>query len=150
MTDTCDTPLASATESADPAIPAVPELPAERAMEDAARCRAVEDALFRRACGYKMAVRKTYKIKRIEYDSDTGKKILEQESLESGTEEEHVPADFRVCTYFLNNRDPERWREHPQATDMGDIAGLVDYPPMESLPKPWDELDRSDSEGDVP
>ncbi len=97
--------------------------------EDAARCRAVEDAIFRRACGYEVPLRKTYKVKRIEYDSMTGKKISEREELETGIEEEHVPADVRVGAYFLNNRDPARWREHPEALS-DDADGIVDYPDM--------------------
>ncbi len=98
-------------------------------VEDMARCRAVEDALFRRACGYEVPVRKTYKVKRIEYDSMTGKKVSEREELEIGMEEEHVPPDVRVCAYFLNNRDPSRWREHPTVV-AEDTDGAVDYPDM--------------------
>ncbi len=99
--------------------------------EDIARCRAVEEALFRRACGYKVTVKKTYKVKRIEYDETTGKKLSEREELECGIEEEHVPADVRVCAYYLNNRDPARWREHPADASDGEPDGVVEYPPME-------------------
>ena len=109
--------------------------PEEQLAEDKARCRAVEDALFRRACGYEVPLRKIYKVKRTEYDSVTGKKVSEREELETGIEEAHVPADVRVGAYYLNNRDPSRWREHPEALSE-DLDGLVDFPDMEELASP--------------
>ncbi len=95
--------------------------------EDIIRCRAVEEALFRRACGYVQPLKKSMKVKRIEYDADTGKKISEREELETGVEEEHIPADLRVCAYYLNNRDPARWRDHPDAL-TNELGGIVAYP----------------------
>jgi hypothetical protein len=98
----------------------------------------VEDALYRRACGYKVKLKKSFKVKRVEYDSDTGKKISEREDLEAGFEEIHIPADVRVCAYYLNNRDPARWREHPKEEGEEDAVyeGTVAYPPMAALPEP--------------
>lgn len=55
--------------------------------KDSLRCRRVEDALYRRACGYKVRLKKSFKVKRVDYDSDTGKKISEREDLEAGFEE---------------------------------------------------------------
>ena len=81
---------------------------------DAARCGRVEEALYRRARGYKVKLKKSFKIKVVEYDPDTGKKVREGEDLRDGFEEVHIPADVRVCAYYLNNRDPARWREHPR------------------------------------
>lgn len=101
--------------------------------KDALRCRRVEDALYRRACGYKVKLKKSFKVKRVEYDSDTGKKISEREDLEAGFEEVHIPADVRVCAYYLNNRDPTRWREHPK-DESELLGGVVDYPSMEEAP----------------
>lgn len=109
--------------------------PKQQMAEDKARCRAVEDALFRRACGYEVPLRKIYKVKRTEYDSVTGKKIYEREELETGIEEEHVPADVRVGAYYLNNRDPSRWREHPEA--FSEVSeGVVEFPGMEKTTTP--------------
>ena len=110
---------------------------------DAARCRRVEDALYRRACGYKVRVKKSFKVKSVDYDRDTGKKISEREDLREGFEEVHVPADIRVSAYYLNNRDPARWREHP-AVEEEALGGMVDYPPMEALTPP------PDGEGEEP
>ena len=109
---------------------------------DAARCKRVEDALYRRACGYKVKLKKSYKVKTVEYDHDTGKKLCEREDLKDGFEEVHIPADVRVCAYYLNNRSPGRWREHPAEAEEKALGGLVDYPPMEELALP------SDGEGD--
>ncbi len=103
---------------------------AEREEQDAARCQRVEDALYRRACGYKVKLKKSFKVKRVDYDSDTGKKISEREELEAGFEEVHIPADVRICAYYLNNRDPARWREHPKEEEEL-WGGVVAYPPME-------------------
>lgn len=108
------------------------------AAQDATRCKRVEDALYRRACGYKVKLKKSYKVKTVEYDRDTGKKLEEREDLRAGFEEVHIPADVRVCAYYLNNRDPVRWQEHPKE-DSGEMAcGVVEYPDMEEITSPAD------------
>lgn len=122
-------------ESADSAVSDLDRL----AAKDESRCSRVEDALYRRACGYKVKLKKTYKVKRAEFDADTGKKVSEREDLETGFEEVHIPADVRVCAYYLNNRDPSRWREHPKDGEE-ELGGVVAYPPME-------EADGADGEG---
>ena len=106
-----------------PSDPAVPQ--------DVTRCKRVEDALYRRACGYKVKLKKSYKVKTVEYDRDTGKKLEEREDLRDGFEEVHIPADVRVCAYYLNNRDPKRWREHPGEAGEEMLGGVVEYPPMD-------------------
>ena len=103
------------------------------AKQDATRCKRVEDALYRRACGYKVKLKKSYKVKTVEYDRDTGKKLAEREDLRDGFEEVHIPADVRVCAYYLNNRSPTRWREHPAETVERALDGVVGYPDMESI-----------------
>ena len=101
----------------------------DRSKRDSTRCRKVEDALYRRACGYKVKLKKSFKVKNVEYDRDTGKKVSEREDLREGFEEVHIPADVRVCAYYLNNRDPNRWQEHPK--EEGDAPmGVVAYPAM--------------------
>lgn len=101
--------------------------------KDTTRCRRVEDALYRRACGYKVKLRKSFKVKTAEYDHDTGKKVAEREDLKDGFEEVHIPADVRVCAYYLNNRDPARWREHPKEEGEEALGGVVAYPEMEEV-----------------
>lgn len=94
--------------------PSRPELSRDPAADVRQNSR-VERALVRRACGYKVALRKTFKVKRVEYDPDTGKKVAEVETLVPGTDEVHVPADLRASAYWLNNRDPQHWKEDPAA-----------------------------------
>lgn len=94
------------------------------------RIERVERAVVRRATGYQVPLKKTFKVKRVTYDPTTGKKIAEEEVLELGMEEVHVPGDLRAAAYYLNNRAPERWREHPSeseaTTSMGGIVLLPD------------------------
>ena len=96
---------------------------------DALRCRLVEDSLYRRARGYKVKLKKSFKVKVVEYDPDTGKKAAEREDLKDGFEEVHIPADVRVCAYYLNNRDPGRWQEHPKEENP-EAVGMVEFPPL--------------------
>ena len=109
-----------------------PELDA-RALQDERRSAKVEDALYRRACGYKVKLKKSFKVKVVEYDPDTGKKVGEREDLKDGFEEVHVPADVRVCAYYLNNRDPARWREHPGDGAEALENGVVEFPELAEL-----------------
>lgn len=110
---------------------------------DAARSRRVEDAIYRRARGYKVSVRKTYKVKRVEYDPETGKKTCEREELQAGTDEVVVPADVRACAYWLVNRSPARWQEHPAPDASVDalIGGTVEFPPLKEADDPGDTPD---------
>ena len=100
---------------------------------DARLCQKVEDAICRRARGYKVALKKTYKVKRVDYDPDTGKKTCEREDLVVGVDEVHVPADLRAGTYWLNNRNPERWREHPDSEECLDSMGFVEIPAVQEM-----------------
>lgn len=104
--------------------------PAKRkATRDGKLCKRVEDAICRRAEGYQVELRKTLKVKRVDYDPETGKKICEREELLPGVEEIHVPGDTRAAAYFLNNRDPDRWCEHPNSVDEGsETVGIVEIP----------------------
>ena len=85
-----------------------------------------------------MKLKKSYKVKTVEYDRDTGKKLEEREDLKEGFEEVHIPADVRVCAYYLNNRSPARWREHPVDAEDRTLDGVVDYPDMELMDDPSD------------
>ena len=97
--------------------------------KDRRYCAKIERAVLRRAEGYQIPLKKTYKLKRVSYDPTTGKKIAEEEVLEQGIEEVHVPGDLRAGAYFLNNRAPDRWREHPtDAEEMPGYGGIVVLP----------------------
>ena len=77
---------------------------------------AVIDALYKKACGYSVTVNKTYKLKRVDYDPDTGKKVREYEELCVGADENYIPADVRATSFWLKNRQGARWSDKP---DMG-------------------------------
>ena len=87
---------------------------------------AVVNALHRRALGYTVKVRKVVKIKKPVIED--GRKIAEEEVLETGEEDVHVPADTKAIIFWLTNRIPELWKSSPDAS-------LV-----ESLRKPNREL----------
>lgn len=70
----------------------------------------VENAVHNRAIGYTIQIRKAFKVKHIEYDPDTGKKIAEHEAIEYGVEDLHVPADTTAQIFWLCNRCPDKWR----------------------------------------
>lgn len=100
-------------------------------VRDTRLCKRVEDAICRRAEGYQVALKKTLKVKRVDYDPETGKKTCEREELLPGVEEIHVPGDVRAAAYFLNNRDPERWCEHPNTEDPAEMPGIVEIPAVD-------------------
>lgn len=73
--------------------------------------RIVENALYKSATGYTMTVKKPVKVKDIEYDPETGRKISERERYVAVEEEIHVPAQVTAQIFWLKNRKPEKWRE---------------------------------------
>ncbi len=70
----------------------------------------VENALFKKSLGYNVLLKKTFKLKRIEYNND-GKKIKEYEELVDGYDETHIPADTTAQIFWLKNRNPRKWRD---------------------------------------
>jgi len=73
----------------------------------------VENALLKKAMGYNVEVKKTFKVRIVDYDQDTGKKIMEREELQTGVDEVHIPADTTAQIFWLKNRRPESWRDKP-------------------------------------
>ena len=113
------------------------------AEQDRSRSRLVETAIYRRAKGYKVALKKTHKLKHVEYDPTTGKKVAEWEELATGFEEEHVPADIRAGSYWLCNRDAGRWREHPEESGQGGEGAsyIVEMPETTELQPPTEDTE---------
>lgn len=91
----------------------------------------VEAALYKRATGYNVPVVKHFKLRRVEYDGATGRKIAEKEELVEATEEVHVPADTRAQIFWLINRRPERWQNNPTAHGDSEEGGVVEIPAAE-------------------
>ena len=86
----------------------------------------VENSLFRKANGYTAEVKKAVKCKRVYYD-EQGRKC-EKEELITATEEVYVPADTNAQKFFLQNRDPDHWREKRDIALDGELGvrGLED------------------------
>ena len=68
----------------------------------------VESALHSLAVGYTKALRKTYKVKHVEY-GENGRKLREYEELETGIDDVHVPPNMSAQKFWLENRAPEAW-----------------------------------------
>ena len=51
--------------------------------------------------------------------------------------EEHAQGDLRALKYWLNNRDPERWRDKPspaEEADDEDVASFIPVPDRMDVP----------------
>lgn len=73
--------------------------------------RVVENALYKSACGYTIKVRKPVKIRQIDYDPTTGRKIRETETWKQVEEQLHFPAQVTAQIFWLKNRKPAQWRD---------------------------------------
>lgn len=78
----------------------------------------VENALYKKTQGYNVQLIKTFKVRHIEYDVN-GKKIKEDEALETGIDEVHIPADTTAQIFWLKNRKPAEWREKQEIEISG-------------------------------
>ena len=100
------------------------------------------EALYKKAVGYNVSVAKTYKLKHVDYDPDTGKKIREYEELATGIDEDYIPGDLKAEAFWLKNRQPERWSERPsrlQSDGDGEGGGVVVIPRADSIDDEPDE-----------
>lgn len=75
----------------------------------------VENALYKKTKGYNVQITKTFKTKHIKYDS-SGRKVSEDEVLETGIDEIHVPADTTAQIFWLKNRKPAEWRDKTEVS----------------------------------
>lgn len=102
---------------------------------------AVVNALHRRALGYTVKVRKVFKIKKPVIED--GRKIAEEEVLETGEEDVHVPADTKAIIFWLTNRIPELWKSSPDASLVESLRKpnreLLEVI-QQSAPKLWETL----------
>ena len=69
----------------------------------------VENALLNKAMGFKVTVKKSYKVKDVEYDN--GRKVKESERIEIVDEEQYIPPDTTAQIFWLKNRKPAEWRD---------------------------------------
>lgn len=75
--------------------------------------RVVENALYKSAQGYKVTLKKAFKVHKIEYDTKTGRRKREYDEIVQAEEEEYVPAQVTAQIFWLKNRKPEKWRDKP-------------------------------------
>lgn len=94
---------------------------------------AVVEALYKKATGYKVKVNKTVKLKRSDFDPETGKKIRDYEELATAVDESYVPADIRAGLFWLKNRQPERWAEKQESDMQESFVGVVEIPEADSI-----------------
>ena len=101
----------------------------------------VVSALYRKAVGYSVKTPKTYKLKHVEFDPQTGKKIGEHEELKVCHEECYVPPDLRAEMFWLKNRQPRRWSEKVMADlDAADSeTGVVEIPEADKIDEKFDK-----------
>ena len=98
----------------------------------------VENALYKKALGYTVPVKKTFKVKRIEYNPETGKKISEYEELVDGFDEVHIPADTTAQIFWLKNRKKQQWRDK---VEYEKTQGVQKIHIVNDLPKDEENVD---------
>lgn len=86
-------------------------LPSLKANKDIAD-QLVEASLFQRAVGYSHPSEKPFVNRITERDPDSGK-ITTRTEIIVHHYIEHYPPDTLAAIYWLNNRQPERWRQKP-------------------------------------
>ncbi len=101
----------------------------------------VVEAIYKRATGFNVTTNKTHKLKRVDYDPDTGRKLREYEELAVGVDEEYIAPDLRAGMFWLKNRQPERFGERASVSEVFD-GGVVELPQADSI----DPLPEQDSE----
>lgn len=79
----------------------------------------VENALYKRATGYTVKLKKPIKVKTTK--RVTGKGEVTEERIEYVDEEQYIPPDTTAQIFWLKNRRPDKWRdkreEAPQQTN---------------------------------
>lgn len=84
----------------------------------------VANALHSRAIGATWTEQQAFKLKVIEYDK-VGRKVREVEKVEIVDLMRAAPPDTRACELWLNNRDPENWRQKPEPADDEAVVNPV-------------------------
>ena len=88
------------------------------------RNAAVERALYECAVGGTRPVQKKYKLKRVEYNEATGKKMAEYEEMVDGVEEVYTPPSVSAMQFWLRSRMPEKWG----GAGVGQTPGRIELP----------------------
>lgn len=78
--------------------------------------RIVENALYKSAIGFMQKIKKPVRIKEVEYDPKTGKKVRESEKWVQVEEEIYIAPQVTAQIFWLKNRKPDQWREKNDLT----------------------------------
>lgn len=76
----------------------------------------VENALYKKATGYKITETVAAKVKDIYYD-DKGNKC-QKERLDTVEVEKEVPADIQAIKFWLVNRKQGKWKDNPTKAEI--------------------------------
>lgn len=71
--------------------------------------RIVENSLYKKANGFFTTIKKSHKVKDIEYEN--GRKVREVERIELIDEEIYIPPDTTAQIFWLKNRKTAEWRD---------------------------------------
>lgn len=78
-----------------------------------ARNEVIENSLYESAKGKQVKVKKPVKVRRVEYDPTTGKKVKEYEEVVTAEEEEYIPPNPTSIIFYLTNRLPDKYKNNP-------------------------------------
>lgn len=91
----------------------------------------VEAANYKLATGYTVELQKTFKVRVVDYDKDTGRKIREHEELVTGIDQVYVPPNVQAQIFYLTNRMPDKWKRQPgESADESQGGGVVYLSPV--------------------
>lgn len=98
----------------------------------------VEASLYKSCVGYNAQIVKHYKVKTVEIDPKTGRRVKEKEELVEAVDEVHIPANPTAQMFWLTNQRPNVWKYKPDGKDSGeaDESGVVMMPPVMENPGP--------------
>jgi DNA-binding XRE family transcriptional regulator len=69
----------------------------------------VENALYKKATGFIMKIKKAFKVKHVKYNE--GKRVSEDEEVILAEEEVYISPDTTAQIFWLKNRKPMDWRD---------------------------------------
>lgn len=82
------------------------------------RDEAVENALYNRAIGGYVTVTRPVKVKKIEYDPQTNKKLKEWEDIVMVEEQQYIPPDTGANIFWCVNHMGDRYKNNPHQVDI--------------------------------
>lgn len=94
----------------------------------------VEASLYKLCNGYNARIAKNFKIKEVEFDPETGRKLRETEKLITAFDEVHVSANVTAQMFWLANRRGDKWSYKPQnnGDNEENTSGVVMMPEVSS------------------